>query len=345
MITTKLYYENDLENIDGYTLYLTDTGCFSPENQKLPNYCINYTYFGKLADSNFCGTNSATVPQGKSVFMFPNCPYALNDIRAHYTIKRDADTGDCNVFVPAKNWKTHRLIYCLLAWPQKRIAIGSMGGSTEKDILNLARAMFPDMSESELSLYIAHNNSFYVFWLNDPKELYRKALDGDFKKPLVSMNQLDITNSNKLTLDVLQLVYHTVKKNESYDDIITQLEMLNQYDWRKYPGTMFIFSILLSKHSKFYRMRKRSSNYNKVVQAFLKIQYTTCTTKEDIELAQSLLYYIMGFDGTIFVSFSNLRHKLDDAGLTPQIFESAFNSIVRVSPKKIEEESSNEELE
>ncbi len=346
MITTKLYYERGDVKLDGYTLYLTDTDKFSPEKLGLPGYCMNYTVFQNLSDSCLRNTVPGTIPQWKSIYVFPHCPYASNDIKAHYTVKRDADAGDYNVFVPIDRWKRYKTIQCLLYWPYRKVAVGSMTDSNEKKLLEIARDIFPDMSEYELKSCVVRDEYFYIYWLNDPKELYRKALDGDFKKPLVSFKQLDITNGNNLTLEVLKLVYHTVKNRDSnYDDIVTQLEMLNQYDWRNYPGTMFILTCLLQKYYKFKRMSGRSSNYNKTVREFLNITKCECITAADMEMAQSLLYYVMGFDGTRFVTLSNLLRKLDDLRLPADIFEGIFDSIVRISPRKIEEEKQNEELE
>ncbi|MBQ3949786.1 MAG: hypothetical protein II661_04850, partial [Bacteroidales bacterium] len=45
----------------------------------------------------FLPKNQIAPPKGSSVYLFPGCPYAVNDIRANYTIKRKIDTADYNV--------------------------------------------------------------------------------------------------------------------------------------------------------------------------------------------------------------------------------------------------------
>lgn len=64
----------------------------------------DYTLFDSDTDT-LLGVGLTTIldmktlpPKGSNVYIAPNCPLAMDDIRNNYTIKKKPDTGDYNVF-------------------------------------------------------------------------------------------------------------------------------------------------------------------------------------------------------------------------------------------------------
>ena len=345
-MTTKLYYQEYADGavyLNGYTLYLPYN---VPCKYTLPDYCISSVIANKLADSEkICNTDIGVLPKGSSVHVLPNCRYAAEDIRKHYTIKRDADTGDYNVYSPLNlekcYWVKFIRVETILYWPARKIAIGTNTKNMDtkqlaQDIIKFVPTMSPDEAKDFKILFKDTYTTLY--FPHDYKNVYAKVLDGVFKKPLVSSEQLDITNENQLSLDVLMLIYHTVDNTGKYSDksnIVTQLNMLNQYNWRNYPGTMSVFKAILSIQPAFNKMQRQSSRYNKVINEFLTYRESSFWKQEDLELAQAFLYNLLGFDKVMFVRASDLDSKLRKYAIPPHIFEKVFDTIVKISPKRI----------
>ena len=345
-MTTKLYYQDCVDGavcLNGYTLYLPyNVSC----RHTLPDYCVNSVVVNKLADSErICDTSIGVLPKGSPIHVLPNCQYAAEDIRRHYTVKRIADTGDYNVYSPLNMnkcyWVKYIRVETVLYWPTKKIAIGT---NTEKvDIERLAQDILkfvPTMSSAETKDFkiLFKDTYMTLYFLHDYKNTYAKVLDGVFKKPLVSLEQIDITNENQLSLDVLMLVYHTIYNTGKFEDksnIVTQLNMLNQYNWRSYPGTMSVFTAILCGQSAFNQMRRQSSHYNKTINEFLTYKESSFWKQEDLELAQAFLHELLGFDKVMFVRASDLDNKLRKYAIPPHIFEKVFDTIVKISPKRI----------
>lgn len=342
-MTTKLYYRDGNRCLNGYTLYLPINKIYKGT---LPDYCITSDTAGWLSmPENICDTSIGILPKGSSVYVFPDCKYASEDIRNHYKVKRDADTADYNVYNPIdlhKSWYlTHTHVETILYWPERFVAVGSNVERRDLDELSKDILKFvPDMSEDDVANYrILFRDSFRtLYWPRDPKNMYMKVMDGAFKRPLVASEQLDITNENRLTADVLMLVYHTVYNTSRCDDksnIVAQLNMLNQYDWRNYPGTISVFTAILSCKSAFYQMQRQHSKYNKVINEFLAAKDACFTRQEDLELAQTFLYNLMEFDGVRFIRASDMLKRLDKFGIKEDVFEKVFDAVVKISPKKI----------
>ncbi len=354
-MTTKLYYKDGTVVLDGFTFYLSGIRPLFRDRKNdgtVPDYCVNFKAKSTLCDDvTFCQKDLGTIPQDSSIYIFPQCPYAAADVRAHYKVKRDIDSGDYNVFVPllSWHWKASVSVRTILYWPDRRIALGLPDCyRNTKDCAGLIRNYVPDMSEDEAYANAQYlGNNIEVYWLNDPRGFYHRVLAKTLTKPLVSVTQLNITNNNKLTSDVLQLVYETIRTTSKYsikENIVVQLNLLNQYNWREYPGTMTVFSQVCHYCDSFTEMWRTSSKYSKPVRELLKIPMGTFSTQKDLELAQTFLYSILQFRGTRFVKTSDLAAKCRNIGLSLPVFEQVFDSITKVSPKRIEE-NGNEELE
>lgn len=343
-MTTKLYYKDTDINLYGYTLYIPFT--VSRDEQKLPGYCTNIGVNGLLAYSDLlCDTSIGTIPQKSQIYVFPNSKYAADDIRAHYSVKRDPDSGDFNVYSPINLlksfWIDSTRVETIIYWPSRKIALCTQIRRADMtSFCQTIRKCVPDMTEDEAADYttLVHDGGLWLYWLNDPKCMYQKVLDGTLKKPLVAPEQLDITNNNKLTIDVLMLLYQTALDTGRFSNkknIVMQLNMLNQYDWRNYPGTIAVFKSILLTLPSIYKMTKQPSKYNKIVNEFLTPSDIHFRKQEDLELAQSFMYNLLGFDKVMFVRTSDLLERLQRNDIPITTFQTVFDAIVKISPKRI----------
>lgn len=344
----KAYIENEYGKFYGFDFYPNKYW-----SGKDLNYCLDPNTVRRLRDANAITlqTQLGKIPQNKSVYVFPNAPCATADIRAHYQLKRDPDSGDYNVYVKPEfrtlNYCTHHSNY--ICFPQRKLIIcyvnSKMAGT---ELYQYVTRFVPEITKAEVeSTDPAVSFTGYAGFCfpNDPKGIYIKTLLGQFKKPLVDISQLDITNANPLDLNVLQLVYHTTKdwrKGTTLENVVLQLSMLNQYDWRNYPGTMFVLRSIICPTDAIREIMRRSSQYSKTVKCILKQTECDFVSEADFQLAQNFIRQLMGLENVKFVQFSALRNKLYDINLASDIFEMLFGTVTRVVPKEFKENSEDE---
>lgn len=338
----KVYLEEDGVKYYDYDLIL-DSPINDPEKYTAAFGMEVMKHFDEgidsLLDQNF-------VPQtGSKIHVVPQCVYAMDDIRNNYTIKRDVDSGCCNVFSP---WPWNRRwanlwLYAYAIFPHEKLVAG-IATRSYKDYGTRLR---------ELTLYIGDASNkdvkfFYPYKENTARRLilsqipvtYTMLLKGKLKTPAISYKKLKFENVNELTMDMLQLVYNTGKitfpNQKDRENYIIQLNALNQHNWREYPVTMTIlFHYLLWKNrtSTAFDIKSSISRQSKVAKEICNFQTTTeFKSKKDFDMAKQLVENFVQIGDAQFTTASTLVKKLNGAGIPLEIFELFYGNIVKLIP-------------
>lgn len=293
------------------------------------NVAANFTSETKL--KQLC--NSGFKPnKGDAIYVAPKCPYASEDLRKHYKIKRAPDTGVCNVFHPVSTGY-HTYIYGHILIIPKLKVIFLADNPTE-----YAKGILGDNLERYGELVGGDNET--NFWFRkyiDISDVYISLLNGTLIKPAVYYTDLDINSSNQLSLDTLRLVYETLKvspyESDAEKNAVIQLNVLNQYDWRKYPGTISIMNEILKNNSCVGRdMIKTKSRYSKPIKELLSCPSYSWKSAADRHLSTEFISSLLNITGEMFVRPSDLIKKLNDLGLSLNSFDCIFHSVVKIKP-------------
>ena len=249
----------------GRTSYckLDDNGCFTDDTLKKL-----LTSEKELSAAYPALTTSPK--EGSEIYVAPDCPYATNDIKNHYKIKRGIDSGACNVI---------SILSLNTSW--------WMSASSAVACLEENTIFFFDCKLYTCPSYVTEyfgftpkeikiiNDSIIFAKASKPiPEVITKLLKGELKKPYVFAHQLILDNPNPVTEDTLT-VFETVAtrrynpKNE--EDFLLQLQALNQCNWRKHLGSLCRACTLLmnitSYASVINNMRHKKSRIPKAAKA------------------------------------------------------------------------------
>ena len=302
--------------------------------------------------------------KGSSLYLFPGGPVALDDIRRNYTIKKKIDTGDYNVIHPYesnsyRSWKNESYFNQVAVFPsEKKIflhqAPHQYGNTARKDVY----------SEAEMYKYACEcfgsvlNREDMVYLENFVKDIqlvrggknmasYVSLLTTPMVKPLVSIENLDLNAENELNLDVLMLVYSAAKSTANYrereENMLVQLNVMNNYNWREYPRTV---SILLNEVGRYHLlsdMKRHPSQYSKTIREILEHSCNEFASEKDYLLSQKLLNALLNIGDGKFVSFDTLDDRLHQKDIPRGTFLSMFTDIVKVMPKKYDENNDKKE--
>ena len=284
---------------------------------------------------------------GSSVYVYPGCPVAIDDIRKNYKIKRGVDNGDYNVFYPTSithnyGWHTGVVIF-----PSRKLIVFlnyKFRGRNRTEICNEAQEFLrANGLDSRIdSDCVIIENTIKMYCTICP-EIFESLLNGDLKKPCIGCEQLDYSTGNDLTVDALYLTYVTGSagggRGSNEEKHRLQLEALNQTNWREYPATIdLLFNKILYYCNPYRDMRSRPSSFPKTVKQFLRPKQDYIEKKADFELGKAFLKMLLNLDGTKFVKFTDLTSKLFDYHISHGVFEHYFNDITRITEKEFEED-------
>lgn len=329
------YYDYDviLTEIPWRQMHIKDTSSYTVIDKNVEKDLENIT---SLLDMQ-------CAPQkGSSVHIVPDCPYALNDIRNNYTIKRSIDTADFNVFSEYSKTRCtwiHLTEYYII--PNLKTVI--IFNSKRMDIASLPRAsaiLGKNIKEEDVilstgtfSLYASISNGYF------------KLLKKELTKPCVYYKNLDISSSLELTEDALQLVYASGKIQSRQDDavnnFILQLNMLNQHNWREYPGTvnLLLNNILPGCCGVRNYVHRKLSQFPKQIKPFFSSYGKELTFKneKDYEMSKRLIYSILCSENIHFTTCDTLLNKLKEAHIDLDIYNKFFKTTVKIDEREYKE--------
>ena len=327
----------------GYEIYsIPDKWGRHPENQEENEFVV---------DSNTCDKlrllheslvdNTIAPPKGSKIYLAPDCPYGIEDVRNNYTIKRRPDTGDYNVLSPLKphNMYHSLTVATLVIFPSKRIIVIHGENKTREDMFDYAQLHGLDVDISEM-LY-KNYSSYKYFSIIRNAEVFRKLLSNELTKPCVSYESLNINSENELTTDVLQLVYQTGSTNKWMPDaeknFIIQLNVLNQHNWREYKGTVAMLFGEMLNDGVYRSMIQTPSRYSKTIQElFAARKDCGFMSEKDFNLARTFVDNLLNIGDCKYTTVKDLHCKLLSIGLSQSTFSRLYKDVVRLTPRSFD---------
>lgn len=339
----KIYMRLNGVDYYDYDVILTETPWRLRHIKDLSNYTVIDKNVEKDLENITSLLDMQCVPQkGSSVHIVPDCPYALNDIRNNYTIKRSIDTADFNVFSEYSKTNSIWIIkpeYYIL--PNLKTVIIFNGQRNYKASLQVASAILGKNITEEDVILSADSFSIYASISNG----YFKLLKKELTKPCVYYKNLDINSSLELTEDALQLVYASGKvqsrQDDSVNNFILQLNMLNQHNWREYPGTvnLLLNNILPGCCGVRNYVHRKLSQFPKQIKPFFSSYGKDLTFKneKDYEMSKRLIYSILCSENIHFTTCDTLLNKLREANIDLDIYNKFFKTTVKIDEREYKE--------
>lgn len=286
------------------------------------------------------------LPKGSAIYVTPGCTVPSADIRKNYTIKRCVDTGDYNVICNSICKDKNASGYCVLIPSRNTMVINRdyNAKGVYSEFLSIVHSVpgYEDVEVTDFSK-IGDMKKTFTFSLNDLPEVYVKLYEGTLVKPAVSYKNLDLNFGLEVNEDILELVYRTGMQDantwQNVDKHVLELEALNQYNWRDYPRTMyFLFSLLTYPYrNAFCCVRSRQSSQPKSVKQLLHAEFSMkAASQKDHDLALKFMKKRCGIEDTKFVLYQNIATKMREEQVPLDAFLQAFDTIVRITPKKYE---------
>ena len=308
------------------------------------NYCLGVEEYNLLHNdiSNplKAATNGVVPPDGSALYIAQPCPLCNADIRKNYTIKRSPENADYCVISPLTKYAPkyasfataivpkYKQLFCFFG--RQYAASHSMRAHVEYCIPTID--YLTDVIEIPELFYILQDNlsDFHISYIND-----------EITKPVAYYESLNMDTGNKLSLDLLYLVYTTAHSGSSKDDyekLVLQLESLNQHNWRDYPGTIGILLKDLCRSGKTYYYWAYSDNkLPKAVKQFAYRNFPYTSPKDmshdDFNMARDLLMMLLGLDNTIYATLDSTINKIQEFSIRPDLLSQFFDVAVRIAPK------------
>lgn len=279
--------------------------------------------------------------KGSSLYITPNCPIASADIRKNYTIKRNVDTGDYNVFT---DLPLHSEFAYVGIIPNRNAVIilkyyGNRG--TIAEFVDRAHRV-PGYEDINIGDF---EDIFYcTIGFGNIPDAYIKLFDGTLAKPAIMYTQLDMNFGLELTDDAVELVYHTGNVTTNYsentiDKCALEIAAMNQYNWRDYQRTMFFLTNLLKfrRGSSYYDLCCATSKLNKSVKPIVTTQFSSkASSQKDHDMALRFMKKVLGLNDTKFVHYESISKRLNELNVPKWLFLEAFDAVVRITPKEYE---------
>lgn len=284
-----------------------------------------------LLDENF-------KPQsGDPVHIVPDCKYSIADIRNNYQIKRDFDSGVCNVFSPLEYQRMGAWVDWTVSIPTRQELVFVCDCKNANEAFLRAKEVFPDLQFDDCGF---HNTLKQIIFTKKLKP-YIPLLLHNAKKPCISYKNLEF-NTNELTTDVLMLVKKTGEVRYDAPDaeknFTVQLAVLNQHNWREYPRTVKnLFNTITDYKCIKEDVFSHPSKYPKYIKEMYDLSRKSNPpySEKDFNLTREFYMTILDINQeTMFVSTKTLQEKLNFAGISLGDFNQIFNLVTRITPKR-----------
>lgn len=319
--------------------------------------------YGKLTNLDNAGDlygrfqTNINPPKGSTIYMMPNCPYSIDDVRKNYKIKRTPDGGDYNVFNPINKLKCSVEECLAIAIVPSRKAV-IMSGECIRDLDSFIRyhvfAFCPGISEEDIIVknYQPYNGHVFYIYDNVGLGVVKDILDGNLTKPVITYKQLNVNSDNELTLDTLNILMRLASVSQTEKDaktnFLNQLYLINQCNWREYRATIGLVMYQLQKrYGKWTasgQVLATPSRYGKSVQEMIRQQICDPVSEKDMLMGQQIINEILKLGDVKFPPFSKLASKISVNYLHSSIIERFYNVITKITPKEFKNEEERDKV-
>lgn len=291
----------------------------------------------KLLDDTFVPAN------GSEIHVTPDCPIAAQDLRNNYKIKRLPDSGCCNVFHPTKRsafGRAYTQMYVI--FPDDKVIVAFEDESKHRNVFVNEAFDIANIPNHHKFINVYNTSRYTLFrTLSGKYEHYYKLLTKQYSKPCISYRKLEFKNVNQLTNDIIQIILQSGKSDydaSNLENFKTQLMMLNQHDYRNFPVTMnILFNDMLASSYHWRNVIHYKNSIPKPIKQIVEFtsqEHNEFGSKEDCDMAHQMIDSLMDIGDVKYPSYEALGKKIQEAGISEDTFNSLFNAIVKVTPKR-----------
>lgn len=328
------------KNYFGYDVYYTD-------GERPVADIISEDVYEPLRDLTYCD-KTIHPAKGSSIYVSPgNCPVASDDIRRNYSMKKILDMGDYNIFYPVnRTWYKDNIMGFAVIESYKIIVISKRYRDSIKSYNSLYNflAVRPDIHEDDIEI-IKLSDPVCLYNIQDMTGAHKAALMGQLTKPCVPLENLDLSTGNDITLELLEQVRVSGIVDDSRnaeENFRIQLNILNEHDWREYPGTTALVLAMTQSLSSYVQttgdsIYERISSQSKPIKNLYnetKAWAGNYKSQKDFDMAKTYLDTKLNIGEYRYCTSSSLSAKLLEYNIPSSIFYSLYNEVVRIAPKK-----------
>ena len=193
-------------------------------------------------------TSSSKPAKRASLYVAPKCKVAVDDIRKNYTVKRTIDSGDYNVMTNRFGYKAS--VYKVnIAFSRKYNVLAASCSCDSvaafRNFLSDSSVLLADIKNEDIDM-IAFGTELAFYYADD---LIMSILDNKVKKPIVTVDCLDLSSAMNPDADTLRLLIaaglHACTR-DNLKKFEMQLCAYNQYNWREYPLSWYVTKDILT---------------------------------------------------------------------------------------------------
>lgn len=285
-----------------------------------------------------------SVPEKSKILVASKLQCPIEDIRNNYTITRKPDAASYCLLDFKQLMKASAKLYAYsyIIMPDYRVIFVFDSGIARKDAQQKCRELGYDPLKDGVICYDANyaERDLYLLDFNKVFDIVYDKLRGfPTNLPIVSLKQLSINSGNELTVDALTLAAAAANvpsyEKDADKNFTIQMHVLNQYNWREYPGTIGLVINTMCEGIRRAASRTKSK-YPKAVQQILSCTQTKFASEKDFEMARNYIGNVLEIGDCKFVNAGDLMHKLNMKNIPYECFNRLFSPVTRITPKKYE---------
>ena len=326
-----------------YTLY-TNRAASRYSEEKYP--IVVDSEYKRMLSSDFSEMfrDEHFVPNiGDEIHLVPDSCYAVQDVRNNYKLKREFDSGVCNVFspIPTRGKRASIVYHHFYIDETNKIIVcyWDPHGKDQKRDYATTLAELKTICPESIDGRFYFNITLCLSYLAISPAYYR-FLTGQYTKPCIYYDCLPMQR-NELTCEQLCLLYESSNDDspEGKKNYLIQLSALAQSNWKEYPSTMYeLFNNILRWKAVHRDIRNKVRSQPKQVREMLQYKITTehfCNPKDYNMMATFLENYLHVGDCR-YATMRQVSDKLQKYDLSQALFEKFYGTMVRIKPKAYE---------
>lgn len=325
------YFKHNGVQYDDFTLYYDG-------HEKVASLALDYYNIDRLREREMSEQCTAKPPKGCSVYLASKMPTPVDAIRKMYNVRLSEEKADYVVIAPLNEPQKYYFREMLI-FPNAKVAVCASWDFDTKEIVDF----IPSDTDTTNAILTKNFNIFLI--LKDDKGSYYKYLTGGFTKPVAFYKNLDLDGDDDLTPEVLELTRNIGKAEfnslEQLSNMDLNLKAIYNYNWRTYKASLgFVLRDM--------RNPKGGQRYQTVFAEF--VHYKSQQGKASREILENCLFNITPSgdkdrermrallkehlaipDTPAFLSYTDICKKLRNGHISPEEFNNAYNTIVKIS--------------
>lgn len=308
-------------------------------------------YYDRLYASQVVNNIDKITPTLSSkLFLDIGSPYANADVRKNYTITYKPENADYIMVSKQAFMENSYSDFLILPSIMKVVLFNFPYGTNGEE--KYKKAAVKALKESFPDDWIMDNSK----WVKTRYIQYNGKIDiriaYDNKTKCAWYDSLCMNSGDDLTVDALMILAQAAKaqaySSENEKNCVLALQMINNLNWRSYPGTMGRFSCLIGqRHNIYSEMTHHPSKYSKPVKEILTSSHSyqeEFAGEEDYNLWLAFIQKYLSVDGVKYIKMGDVNKRMRNEALYEDLFYQTFECITRVKPKSYDDYLSEKQV-